>query len=260
MSLDLLDKTRKINRLLSNQESDKIDFNQFCGRLSDVMKVNVLLFSRRGKVLGIKTRNNIPVIEKFENLNYLDTLEKPINERFKNILSTQENCNLYTLGIEKNKDYPYYAMVSPIFMSGKRLGTIFVYGVKDEFQIDDIILFEHSITVIGLAIERSESEEAMLENNKEGNISAALSTLTPLEIKAVSAVFDELDGEVKGTIVTSKLANEIHITRSVLINALKKCSSAGIMETHSAGMKGTKIVITNELLTKDVLHYYGGTV
>lgn len=34
MSLELLDKTRKINKLLTEQESDKIDFRQFCNVLS----------------------------------------------------------------------------------------------------------------------------------------------------------------------------------------------------------------------------------
>ena len=31
MSLELLDKTRKIYRLLNRQESDKVDFNDFSG-------------------------------------------------------------------------------------------------------------------------------------------------------------------------------------------------------------------------------------
>ena len=33
MSLELLDKTRKIYRLLNRQESDKVDFNDFCRML-----------------------------------------------------------------------------------------------------------------------------------------------------------------------------------------------------------------------------------
>lgn len=61
MSLELLDKTRKINKLLTEQESDKIDFRQFCNVLSNELNVNVLLTSKKGKVLGLKecqgTRN-----------------------------------------------------------------------------------------------------------------------------------------------------------------------------------------------------------
>ena len=54
MSLELLDKTRKINKLLTEQESDKIDFRQFCNVLSNELNVNVLLTSKKGKVLGLK--------------------------------------------------------------------------------------------------------------------------------------------------------------------------------------------------------------
>ena len=45
MSLELLDKTRKINQLLNDQESDKVDFNEFCRVLSQELNVNVLLVS-----------------------------------------------------------------------------------------------------------------------------------------------------------------------------------------------------------------------
>ena len=47
MSLELLDKTRKIYRLLNRQESDKVDFNDFCRMLSQEMEVNVLLLSQQ---------------------------------------------------------------------------------------------------------------------------------------------------------------------------------------------------------------------
>lgn len=56
MSLELLDKTRKINRLLTEQETDKVNFNDFCNVLSSALEVNVLLVSRKGKVLGMKEK------------------------------------------------------------------------------------------------------------------------------------------------------------------------------------------------------------
>lgn len=45
----------------------------------------------------------------------------------------------------------------------------------------------------------------------------------------------------KGILITSRLADKVGITRSVIVNALKKCESAGIIETKSSGMKGTTI-------------------
>lgn len=52
MSVQLLDKTRKINRLLHNNSSSKVVFNDICRILSEILMSNVLVISRKGKVLG----------------------------------------------------------------------------------------------------------------------------------------------------------------------------------------------------------------
>ena len=142
MSLELLDKTRKIYRLLNRQESDKIDFNDFCRLLSQEMEVNVLLLSRKGKILGMRLRKEIPAIPQMQDINYGEYLEKDIHERILNILSTKENVNLLTLGFNFERVWDYQAMVSPVNMAGKRLGTLFVYRQARAFSIDDIILME----------------------------------------------------------------------------------------------------------------------
>ena len=79
------------------------------------------------------------------------------------ILSTKENVNLLTIGLECDNIIEYQAMVAPVCMSGKRLGTLFVYRKNDVFSIDDIILTEYGTTVIGLAMQRAESEEVSEE-------------------------------------------------------------------------------------------------
>ena len=89
MSLELLDKTRKINQLLNDQESDKVDFNEFCRVLSQELNVNVLLVSRKGKVLGINERKDIEIIPQLGVLSYGAYMDKDIQNRFMNILSSQ---------------------------------------------------------------------------------------------------------------------------------------------------------------------------
>ena len=59
--------------------------------------------------------------------------------------------------------------------------------------------------------------------------------------------FEELDGEEEGVIIASRLAEKVNITRSVIVNALRKFESAGVIETRSNGMKGTYIKVINEL-------------
>ena len=53
MSVQLLDKTRKINKLLHNNNSHKVVFNDICKVLSDILCSNILVISRKGKVLGV---------------------------------------------------------------------------------------------------------------------------------------------------------------------------------------------------------------
>ena len=46
--------------------------------------------------------------------------------------------------------------------------------------------------------------------------------------------------------VASKVADRVGITRSVIVNALRKLESAGVIESRSLGMKGTHIKVLNE--------------
>ena len=62
MSVQLLDKTRKINKLLHNNNSTKVVFNDICTVLSEILESNILVISKKGKVLGYGKRNDIEEI------------------------------------------------------------------------------------------------------------------------------------------------------------------------------------------------------
>jgi GTP-sensing transcriptional pleiotropic repressor codY len=74
----------------------------------------------------------------------------------------------------------------------------------------------------------------------------AVNTLSYSELRAVSAILAELDGN-EGQLTASVIADRIGITRSVIVNALRKLESAGIIESRSLGMKGTylKVLISD---------------
>lgn len=59
--------------------------------------------------------------------------------------------------------------------------------------------------------------------------------------------FEELDGN-EGILVASKIADRVGITRSVIVNALRKFESAGVIESRSSGMKGTYIKVLNDVV------------
>ena len=59
MGVQLLDKTRKINRLLHNNNSSKVVFNDICDVLTETMESNVLVVSKKGKILGVGHCNGV---------------------------------------------------------------------------------------------------------------------------------------------------------------------------------------------------------
>ena len=54
MSVQLLDKTRKINKLLHNNSSSKVVFNDICEVLTGILDSDILVISKKGKSIGFK--------------------------------------------------------------------------------------------------------------------------------------------------------------------------------------------------------------
>lgn len=252
MSVQLLDKTRKINKLLHNNLSNKVVFGDLCKVMTEVLNSNVMIISRKGKILGSFVKNDIDVIDKYFPNEPDRFINDDMNERFLSVLSTKENVNLVTVGVEEDIAKQYVAIIAPINIAGDRLGTLFMYRNNEQYSIDDIILAEYGTTVVGLEMMRSESEEILDEERKQKIVKASLKTLSYAEIVAFRSVVNELGPTGEGLLVTSKIADENGFTRSVLINAIKKIASAGIIEEKSAGMKGTNIKIVNEFLIPEL--------
>ena len=167
------------------------------------------------------------------------------------MLSTKENVNLETLGFEPDGVKQYQAIINPIDIAGERLGTVFMYRVKDAYTIDDIILSEYGTTVVGLEMMRSVNEESAEEHRKIQIVKSAINTLSYSELEAILHIFDELDGN-EGILVASKIADRVGITRSVIVNALRKFESAGVIESRSSGMKGTYIKVVNQMVFEEL--------
>ena len=258
MSVQLLDKTRKINKLLHNNNSSKVVFNDICQVLTEILDSNILVISRKGKVLGVSL---CPGVEEIKELiddevgGYIDSM---LNERLLGVLSTKENVNLETLGFVGDNIKKYQAIINPIDIAGERLGTVFMYKSDSQYEIDDIILSEYGTTVVGLEMMRSVHEENAEENRKIAIVRSAISTLSFSELQAIKHIFSELDGE-EGILVASKVADRVGITRSVIVNALRKFESAGVIEARSSGMKGTYIKVLNDVVfdeLKDAIGKY----
>ena len=250
MSVQLLDKTRKINKLLHNNNSSKVVFNDICDVLTGILDSNILVISKKGKVLGTGLIKGVKELKDLSQVEVGGFIEPILNDRLLGILSTKENVNLETLGFTGDTK-SYYAIITPIDIAGERLGTLFVYRRKVQYDIDDIILTEYGTTVVGLEMMRSVNEENAEETRKLHIVKSAISTLSFSELEAITHIFDELDGD-EGILVASKIADRVGITRSVIVNALRKFESAGVIESRSSGMKGTYIKVLNDLVFEEL--------
>lgn len=256
MSESLLEKTRKINKFLQRSAGYPVDFNDVCKTLGEVLNSSAYVASRKGKVLGFRLMeeyecdviHNEVLEDKMFPKNFNDTL-LDIHETKPNITEEELNCVF-----DENTKCPYpdkLITIVPINGGGERLGTLVLTRFGKQFADEDLVLAEYSATVVGMEILRSKSEEIEEEARKKAIVQLAIGTLSFSELEAVEHIFEELDGS-EGLLVASKIADRVGITRSVIVNALRKFESAGVIESRSLGMKGTYIKILNDKLLEEL--------
>ncbi|NEZ46073.1 GTP-sensing pleiotropic transcriptional regulator CodY [Clostridium niameyense] len=251
----LLDKTRMLNRILQKSGTEPVDFNDIGNLLSDVLCCNVYIISRKGKLLGYKLYSGF---ECDEVKNYVlkdKRFPDNYNNKLLNIHETLANSpNHDKCVFEGGKDCVIKNKLStivPINGNRERLGTLLIARFDNPFTDEDLVLAEYSATIIGLEILRSKQDEIEEETRKKAVVQLAIGTLSYSELEAVEHIFNELDGD-EGLLVASKIADKVGITRSVIVNALRKFESAGVIESRSLGMKGTHIKILNDKLLDEL--------
>lgn len=249
--MSLLNKTRKLNKILQKSGTEPVVFDDICEILSEELHSDVYVVSRRGKILGHKFTYPFTTKDEYSSIleemkysdDYNDTLLK-IGETLVN-LSADER---YVLNIEKEYEgKEKITTIVPINGNRERLGTLILVSLEGEYTDEDIVLAEYSATIIGLEILRSKQLESEEDQRKNDVVDLAIQTLSYSEKEAVNHIFRELDGD-EGLLVASRIADKVGITRSVIVNALRKLESAGVIKSRSLGMKGTRITILNDKL------------
>lgn len=252
---DLLQKTRMINELLQKentiQEEKELPYLQMAQVLSDIMECNTYILSKDGELLGysvVHDFNNERINKMISNHQFphsYTTLLKDIQQTVENI-PIEEELTTFPFELKAELTNAYTTLV-PIFGAGARLGTILLGRINKKFNTEDFILCEYSATVVGMQMLYQKSGDIEKQVRETSMVQMALKSLSFSELKAIKAIFEELDGD-EGILTTSSVADRIGITRSVIVNALRKLESGGVIETRSLGMKGTFIKITNQQL------------
>jgi len=247
--MNLLEKTRKINSMLQASAGKPVNFKEMADTLGDIIDSNVYILSRKGKLLGISIHQQIEN-ERMKKMFEERQFPEEYTHSLFTISETSSNLDInneHTAFPVENKDLFQNALTTivPIVGGGERLGTLILARLSSQFEDDDLILAEYGATVVGMEILREKSEEIEEEARSKAVVQMAINSLSYSELEAIEHIFEELDGN-EGLLVASKIADRVGITRSVIVNALRKLESAGVIDSRSLGMKGTYIKVLND--------------
>ena len=250
--MSLLLKTRRLNRLLQKAAGNPVNFMEMAEVLKDTIAANVYIISRKGKILGFA------IAHPYETSDLQLTVEKDgrIPQAYNDLLlrfnetSTDPQIDSLPENLKRYFQHRHVTIV-PIVGGGERLGTLLLVRMSQAFVDDDLIIAEYGSTVAGMEIMHMRAEEIEEEARSKAVVQVAVASLSFSESEAVEHIFEELNGK-EGLLVASKIADRVGITRSVIVNALRKLESAGVIETRSLGMKGTYIKILNDRLLDEI--------
>lgn len=251
----LLQNSRRLLKVIQKTAGQPVHFAEITGVLQEVIGANALVLSRKGKILGSSIQEIIECPAVSEAMGQ-EEFPADFNQFLLQVTDTIANVEeaytrLYTGPLGDCLFRQSTTTIVPIAGGGERLGTLLLIRKTKAFEEADLVIAEYGATVIGLEILRSKANQDEEMSRGKAKVQMALDTLSYSELEAVEHIFAELGG-MEGLLVASKIADRVGITRSVIVNALRKFESAGVIESRSLGMKGTYIKILNEQLPQEL--------
>lgn len=245
----LLEKTRNITSILKRSEeklAEELPYNAIASQLADIIDCNSCIVNSAGLVLGYSLKyefNNDRTESYFQNKHFPDEFVNAAAAVYDTEANLPIESDLTAFPIEAREVYPNsVTTLAPIHVTGIRFGSLLIWRNDGQFSEDDLILVEIAATVVGIQLLNFQREEDEKNIRRRAAVHMAVNTLSYSEMKAVSAILGELNGN-EGQLTASVIADRIGITRSVIVNALRKLESAGIIESRSLGMKGTYLKV-----------------
>ena len=252
----LLEKTRIISKLIQRAAGNPVDFEEMAKVLQQAVLANCYIVGRRGKILGYSFMSHFACGSMEDIVIRSERFPESYNEGLMKVSETVTNTCQVANGCVFNSNESCQftnklTTVVPVLGGGERVGTLVLAKYDEEFKEDDLVLAEYGATVVGMEILRVKAERAEEEARKKAAVQIAVGTLSYSELEAVEHIFAELGGG-EGLLVASKIADRVGITRSVIVNDLRKFESAGVIESKSLGMKGTYIRVLNDYLLEEL--------
>ncbi len=143
-----------------------------------------------------------------------------------------------------------YFIVTPLINSRENLG-FFLMAKDTEFSEEEIIIFEIFRNYAISTLYNINRDKNFKQQRQINTVKNSISSFSYSELHAIVAIFNELNGN-EGIVVASNVSEKYSVTRSVIVSALRKFESSGVIESRSLGAKGTFIKVLNPFLLEEL--------
>lgn len=248
----LLRNIRSLNRMVQRAGISRPIYEDLCAMSADMLDASVLLASREGVVICLY-QNLDHTGSSFCELSAGEHLEENCASSLNRVLDTWEGAKAEKFGFPKGSGNQYAVML-PLESSAERMGTLIYQRADRDFEALEVAVMEYAAAIICINYAQVIMADKEKEKQQAEICRGALASLSYSELEASISIFKQLGGK-EGMLVASKIADSQGITRSVIVNALRKFESAGIIESRSLGMKGTYIKVINPTLFDEMEKY-----
>ncbi|RIV23225.1 GTP-sensing pleiotropic transcriptional regulator CodY [Alicyclobacillaceae bacterium I2511] len=258
--MKLLDKVQELGQLLRTS-NDQVDFHDVADFLSKVIACNVYIVGRKGKILGYAVQEH-SLTEEWMNIltreeRFPGDFNKHLSRVDQTVMNLQDKQPFYVFSPEENESFrSKYIGITPIIGSRDRQGTLVFARTGEPFDEEDMILAEYSATIVALEVVHARQQRKDDEGRLRSLAHLAVESLSFSELQAAKYLMDAVSVSSDGIVVSSQIADEHGVTRSVIVNSIRKLESAGTIESRSLGMKGTHLRVLNPYVEEEITRQF----
>jgi transcriptional pleiotropic repressor len=250
---DLLMMTREVGHALQNRkEGDSLDYNKLAKLLSEFSTTNVYILAKDGEILGYAWVPDYKS-QTFSNFIKDGYMPEEFVEKINRCRESEINEDDADLFDDEKASTAKSLMYAPIYgAAAERLGTIVSVRFEELFTTRDVLLAEYVGNLVGIEILNGKNRDVEEQSRDRVSVQMAMRALSYSEVESMKHIMAELGEDHEGVAVASKVADRVGVTRSVIVNALRKLESAGLIESRSLGMKGTYIKVLSPLFVEEL--------
>ena len=247
---ELLKKTRRVGRAFQEKrEGEPLNYYHLAEMLSEFSTANVYIVDKSGRLMGyhwLPDYTSKALSESFRDGVMPEEFVIRMN-RCRDSEIHDEDAPLFDDDYEGEKPEKHLMYVPVIGAGAERLATIMLVREKFPFNVEDVLLAEYLGMLAGIEIPNERAKTLEETARSRLSVQMAMRALSYSELESMKHIIAAIRG-TEGVAIASRIADRVGVTRSVIVNALRKLESAGLIESRSLGMKGTYIKILSPLL------------